>query len=325
MTFSFGTTGMGLDPIGVRPDHVITGANQRTLGAGNGERVGVDGWDRRKKRMQIRSKVPSFVLRHFGTFGSDGPAGYSRVHLIQNETFVDFANDFSCWTHLRRHPATAPIPLRHRPRRRDVSADFRSCRCGAGWATRTAWWHPTSAGRLSAPICWSWRKKRVAPPLLPIVRPAPRVEVRPVWYNRTLSDVAKFTWHSCRSQSAAHIFFYGSRAELFDDERFLAITGTFFLRVRSCRCPWDCVSSYNGWRRCIAVVSTYQWKKKIYTHLCIGRCLLNLFSQSSSPIFLLTGCQLNWFSSQVALRLPQVRSVDAAHPAVLLTVQRLIF
>ena len=43
MTFSFGTTGMGLDPIGVRPDHVITGANQRTLGAGNGERVGVGG------------------------------------------------------------------------------------------------------------------------------------------------------------------------------------------------------------------------------------------------------------------------------------------
>ena len=43
MTFSFDTTGMGLTPIGVRPDHVIMGANQRTLGAGNRERVGVDG------------------------------------------------------------------------------------------------------------------------------------------------------------------------------------------------------------------------------------------------------------------------------------------
>ena len=40
MTFPFGTTGMGLTPIGVRPDHVITGANQRTLGAGNGEWAG---------------------------------------------------------------------------------------------------------------------------------------------------------------------------------------------------------------------------------------------------------------------------------------------
>ena len=36
-------------PIGVGPDHVIKGANQRTLAAGNGERVGVDGWDRQKK------------------------------------------------------------------------------------------------------------------------------------------------------------------------------------------------------------------------------------------------------------------------------------
>ena len=43
MTFSFDTTGMGLTPIGVRPGHVIMGANQRTLGAGNGERMGVDG------------------------------------------------------------------------------------------------------------------------------------------------------------------------------------------------------------------------------------------------------------------------------------------
>ena len=42
MTFPFGKTGMELTPICVRPDHVITGANQRTLGAGNGERVGVD-------------------------------------------------------------------------------------------------------------------------------------------------------------------------------------------------------------------------------------------------------------------------------------------
>ena len=30
-------------PIGVGPDHVIKRANQRTLAAGNGERVGVDG------------------------------------------------------------------------------------------------------------------------------------------------------------------------------------------------------------------------------------------------------------------------------------------
>ena len=37
MTFPFGTTGMGFTPIGVRPDHVITGANQQTLGAGNGK------------------------------------------------------------------------------------------------------------------------------------------------------------------------------------------------------------------------------------------------------------------------------------------------
>ena len=56
MTFPFGTTGMGLTPIGVRPDHVITGANQRTLGAGNGERVGVDGWDRRKKVCKLVQK-----------------------------------------------------------------------------------------------------------------------------------------------------------------------------------------------------------------------------------------------------------------------------
>jgi hypothetical protein len=32
----FGTTSMGLTPIGVGPGHVINGANQRTLGAGNG-------------------------------------------------------------------------------------------------------------------------------------------------------------------------------------------------------------------------------------------------------------------------------------------------
>ena len=30
-------------PVGVGPDHVIKGANQRTLAAGNGERVRVDG------------------------------------------------------------------------------------------------------------------------------------------------------------------------------------------------------------------------------------------------------------------------------------------
>ena len=40
MTFPFGTTVTGLTPIGGRPDHVITGANQRTLGAGNGEWAG---------------------------------------------------------------------------------------------------------------------------------------------------------------------------------------------------------------------------------------------------------------------------------------------
>ena len=65
MTFPFGTTGMGLTPIGVRPDHLITGANQRTLGAGNGERVGVDVWDRRKKVCKL--------IWLFSTFGSDGP------------------------------------------------------------------------------------------------------------------------------------------------------------------------------------------------------------------------------------------------------------
>ena len=56
MTFPFGTTGVGLTRIGVRPDHVITGANQRTLGAGNGERVGVDGWDRQKKICKLVQK-----------------------------------------------------------------------------------------------------------------------------------------------------------------------------------------------------------------------------------------------------------------------------
>ena len=38
---------MGLTPVGVRLDHVITGANQRTLGEGNGERMGVDGWEKK--------------------------------------------------------------------------------------------------------------------------------------------------------------------------------------------------------------------------------------------------------------------------------------
>ena len=56
VTFPFGTTGMGLTPIGVRPDHVIKGANQRTLGAGNGERVGVGGWHRRKKLCKLVQK-----------------------------------------------------------------------------------------------------------------------------------------------------------------------------------------------------------------------------------------------------------------------------
>ena len=78
-------------PVGVGPDHVIKGANQRTLAAGNGERVRVDGWDRQKKVCKFWSlfnttsvlpchstvskvpKVPSLEFWrfwHFGTFGS---------------------------------------------------------------------------------------------------------------------------------------------------------------------------------------------------------------------------------------------------------------
>jgi len=104
---------LALTPVGVRPDHVIKGANQQTLAAGDGKRVGVNGWHRRKRyanfgrrstrplfsyafahsakstkstksTMRFLSgvpeipKVPWLAFWHFGTFGSDGPLEFGQ-------------------------------------------------------------------------------------------------------------------------------------------------------------------------------------------------------------------------------------------------------
>jgi hypothetical protein len=48
---------MGLTAIGVGPDHVIEGANQRTFGAGNGEWVWVNCSDRQKATRQLKDEL----------------------------------------------------------------------------------------------------------------------------------------------------------------------------------------------------------------------------------------------------------------------------